>query len=147
MLNQFYFYFHQGRTAVKRSVLTILAIGMAVSLISGVNYYIDSYQSQAFEESFNDVFDFSVYQHERFTTSNDFLAEENHQEILNIFQTNGINPEGLYPHIQYRGSSYLNVNFTNYDDFYPNYYISTPEFFNSSGFQDFFLYNGGFLLY
>ena len=61
MLNQFYFYFHQGKTAIRKSILTLMALGIAISLVAGLNYYMDSYQTQALDENLSNISDYIVY--------------------------------------------------------------------------------------
>lgn len=113
-------------------------MGLAVSLISGVNYYIDSYQSQALEESYNNVFDLGFVKEGDKSFSSDFLTEQNKITLLEMLENNDFEIQGLYPSIYiYNGysiSAYTESN-NSWDQ---SFYIFTPDFYNSQNFQHYF---------
>jgi hypothetical protein len=60
MGNRFSFYFSQGSRNLKNSILIILGLSLALSMVSGISLFIDSYQSHLVNESFGQMLDFDV---------------------------------------------------------------------------------------
>ncbi len=60
MGNRLSFYFSQGFKNVKNSVLIILGLSLALSMVSGISLYIDSYQKNLVNDSFDQIIDFDV---------------------------------------------------------------------------------------
>ncbi len=60
MGNRFSFYFSQGTRNLKNSVLIILGLSLALSMVSGISLFIDSYQHHLVNESYDQILDFDV---------------------------------------------------------------------------------------
>ena len=60
MGNRLSFYFSQGSKNLKNSVLIVLGLSLALSMVSGISLYIDSYQRNLVNESFGQILDFNV---------------------------------------------------------------------------------------
>jgi len=58
MGNRFSFYFSQGYRNLKNSILIILGLSLALSMVSGISLFIDSYQSHLVNESYTQILDF-----------------------------------------------------------------------------------------
>ncbi|MHA1775620.1 MAG: hypothetical protein DRO88_00710 [Promethearchaeia archaeon] len=142
MLNQLNFYFHQGRTAIAKSLLTLFAIGLGVSLISGVNFYLDSYQTQALEESFYNLFDYGVEKSRVSNPLDDFLSLEKQEKLTSLLQDNNLAPENMFPMIEYY-CYHISAYSIEDEEWSPQFIFSTPDFYQSSSFQDYFyIYSG-----
>ncbi len=143
MLTQFYFYFHQGRTAVRKSILTLIALALAISLITGVNFYVDSYQSQMLDESFTQMFDYSLTQYGISTTSNAFFEENTREKWLETLNTYDLTPDEFFPHIQVDSDwyfkSFINEDSTSSVD----YFIVPSDFYTSERFADYYIIREG----
>ena len=60
MGNRLSFYFSQGSKNLRNSLLIILGLSLALSMVSGISLYIDSYQKNMVNESFEQIIDFNV---------------------------------------------------------------------------------------
>ena len=60
MGNRLSFYFSQGSKNLRKSLLIILGLSLALSMVSGISLYIDSYQKNMVNESFDQILDFNV---------------------------------------------------------------------------------------
>ena len=60
MGNRLSFYFSQGSRNLKNSILIILGLSLALSMVSGISLFIDSYQSHLVNESYRQILDFDV---------------------------------------------------------------------------------------
>ncbi len=60
MGNRLSFYFSQGSKNLKNSVLIILGLSLALSMVSGISLYVDAYQNNLVNESFNQIIDFNM---------------------------------------------------------------------------------------
>ncbi len=118
MGNRLSFYFSQGSKNLKNSVLIVLGLGLALSMVSGISLYIDSYQRNLVNESFYQILDFNVIQHEH-----QYLGDisesllDNDDSIISTFQ----NAENLDIESNFRyytlSSNYLTF-FRNYSKLY-----------------------------
>ncbi|MHA1474372.1 MAG: FtsX-like permease family protein [Promethearchaeota archaeon] len=63
MGNRLSFYFSQGSKNLRNSLLIILGLSLALSMVSGISLYIDSYQKNMINESFDQIIDFNVEYH------------------------------------------------------------------------------------
>ena len=60
MGNRLSFYFSQGIKNLKKSILIIIGLSLALSMVSGISLYIDAYQNNMVNESFGQILDFTV---------------------------------------------------------------------------------------
>ncbi|QEE16508.1 FtsX-like permease family protein [Promethearchaeum syntrophicum] len=60
MGNRLSFYFSQGSKNLRKSFLIIIGLSLALSMVSGISLYIDSYQKNLVTESFEQIIDFNV---------------------------------------------------------------------------------------
>ena len=70
MGNRLSFYFSQGTKNVRKSFLIIIGLSLALSMVSGISLYIDSYQKNLVNESFYQILDYDVkYGYEVFSNN------------------------------------------------------------------------------
>ena len=83
MGNRLSFYFSQGSKNLKNSVLIILGLSLALSMVSGISLYIDAYQKNLVNESFEQILDFNVVYRENQYLGNisDSILEDDNSMI------------------------------------------------------------------
>jgi ABC-type lipoprotein release transport system permease subunit len=60
MGSRFDFYIKQSFKNIRKSVLIIIGLGMAISMVAGIGYYSDAYQKYSLDQSFTQIVDFNV---------------------------------------------------------------------------------------
>ncbi len=114
MGNRLSFYFSQGSKNLRKSLLIILGLTLALSMVSGISLYIDSYQKNMVTESFDQIIDFNLdYNYENYTgnISDNFQAYDS--SVISLFQ----NSENIDTESHFRYFLLDTYNF----NFYKNY--------------------------
>ena len=87
MGNRLSFYFSQGTKNLRTSLLIIIGLSLGLSMVSGISLYIDSYQRNLVNESFDQIIDFNVeyhYDSYKENISDNFQAYDS--SVINIVQ-------------------------------------------------------------
>ncbi|MHA1510927.1 MAG: hypothetical protein ACTSRX_04320, partial [Promethearchaeota archaeon] len=145
MGNRLSFYITQGSKNLRNSLLIILGLSLALSMVSGISLYIDSYQKNMVTESFEHVLDFNVdYNYVNYTgnISDNFQAYDSsvipliqNSENIDIesyfryfiLDTNNFNFYKNYSQLyglDFHGYDVVDGNFANMGLFDENFYTS-----------------------
>ena len=89
MFNRIIFYFRQASSNLKRSILIILSISIAISMVAGALYYSNSFEETSLTNGFSNVTDISVYS---YSSAIDFSSN-----LVNSYSkiTDAVNQSGL----------------------------------------------------
>ncbi|MHA1765486.1 MAG: hypothetical protein ACTSVK_04425, partial [Promethearchaeota archaeon] len=152
MGNRLSFYFSQGTKNLKKSVLIIFGLSLAISMVSGISLYIDSYQKYFVNQSFDQILDFNVIYHPLVESENisDFLPENDQSIISTIQNSKNLEIESYFRYFYlytsdfcfYRNYSALNGHsFNNYDIVEGNFVnlgLFDANYYTSKRFQSYF---------
>ena len=139
-MGKFNFYFNQGRASLKRSALVIIGLTVAISMVAGLNFYLDAYQSQSLEENYTFMEDVYIFRNSRDEQVVDY-ASTFHGEVndtMELFEANEYYIDEWYEFYQ-----------TSSSDFFPQseeeftYTIFPTSFYQSNRFLEYFtIYSG-----
>ena len=135
------FYFHQAFKYIGQSKLTIIALGLAVSMVAGFGYYYDSAQNFTLNNSYTDFIDFSVNYEENLEPSLDLTIPEEGLEIQNLFSNSKINYQDEF-FIHYISSSNCKLQYiTQFNETkvdVPIWVFSNLDLYESSRFSEYY---------
>ncbi len=145
MGNRLSFYFSQGTKNLRNSVLIILGLSLALSMVSGISLYIDSYQRNMVNESFGQILDFNVInqEHQYLGNISDSLLEDDTSIISIVQNADNLDIESYFRYYtlishdltffknysqlygyNYNGYDYVEGNFVNLGLFDEDFYTS-----------------------
>ncbi|WP_371805152.1 FtsX-like permease family protein [Candidatus Lokiarchaeum ossiferum] len=61
MNNRLKYYFKQGRKSIRKSALIVIGLGIALSMVSGIYLFTDSYKQETLQKSFGQIDDFNIF--------------------------------------------------------------------------------------
>lgn len=129
------FYFKQGISSLKRSTLVILGLSLAISTVAGLNYYLDSYQTQALEQSYGNLADIDL-------PMNKAVMDEYNISDTNYYLFNStINTFEKYDLHYSQWSAYQLVSSNDIvpeTGEYIKYFLTTSDFYTSLRFLEYF---------
>ncbi len=135
------FYFHQAFKYIGQSKLTIIALGLAVSMVAGFGYYYDSAQNFTLNDSYTDFIDFSVDYGANLEPSLDLAIPEEGFEIQNLFNNSDFNYQDEF-FIHYLSSSSCKLQYINEDNEtkvdVPIWVFSNLDLYQSSRFSEYY---------
>ncbi|UYP45137.1 hypothetical protein NEF87_001422 [Candidatus Lokiarchaeum ossiferum] len=135
MGNKISFYWKQGIKYTKQSKLTILALGLAVSMVAGFGYYFDSAQEFTLQQGYTNMFDFCV---DIDNDAMDWTIGENETYIQDIFSDSSLDILDSY---YYREISsellYINQDIFGVIEQQDLVWISANNLYSSSRFQNY----------
>ncbi len=135
------FYLHQAFKYIGQSKLTIIALGLAVSMVAGFGYYYDSAQNFTLNKSYTDFVDFSVDYGANLEPSLDITIPEEGLEIQNLFSNSELNYQDEF-FIHYMSSSSCNLQYKTEDNEtkvdVPIWVFSNLDLYQSSRFSEYY---------
>ena len=96
MANKLGFYLHQGIKYLGQSKLTILALGLAVSMIAGFGYYYDSAQNFTLQESYLNSIDFGIDFEETSEFNLNSILNDESYEVQRLFYESKLQIENSF---------------------------------------------------
>ena len=141
MANKLGFYIHQGLKYAGQSKLTILVLGLAVSMIAGFGYYYDSAQYFTLHDSFTNIVDFGVDFEEYGENNFNTILNEEAYRIKNNFKSSTLDIQNFF-YYQSVISDYVKLQFYNLHNISikerPLWILSNSSLFETSRFSDYF---------
>ncbi len=137
MYTRWGFYLRNSVLNLKNSILLILGIGLAVSMISGMSYYYDSFENEIFTIEFPHIDDIAFQfnpenEHSGINFSNNF--DQKYQSTANSIQTSDLQIESTHKY------AYLSSNYGNTFSLFSSVCtlcIFNTDVFTSPRFQDY----------
>ncbi|MHA1721378.1 MAG: FtsX-like permease family protein [Promethearchaeota archaeon] len=146
MANKLGFYIHQGLKYAGQSKLTILVLGLAVSMIAGFGYYYDSAQYFTLHDSFTNIVDFGVDFEEYGENNFNTILNEEAYGIKNNFKSSTLDIQNFF-YYQSVISDYVKLQFYNLHNISikerPLWILSNSSLFETSRFSDYFKIENG----
>lgn len=138
MGTKFKFYFRQGIASTRRSTMVIMGLVLAISIIAGLNFFLDSYQTQKLAENYDNVIDTRISEHPN-PEDTPYLADLNavqlaQESIIQQFNREEFYHEEWYKYFQ---TYFTYPAFSNTSDF--SYFVSESNFYQSPRFTEYFM--------
>lgn len=146
MFNRIIFYFRQASSNLKHSILIILSISIAISMVAGVLYYNDSFKEDSFNNGLNNIIDFNVGS-SNFQINFSSSLMDNYTTISQAVDKSGIDIKNSFEYgFLDTGSCYIYrdlLNGSKNDNISLNVFMTDNNFYETDAFSHFFtLYEG-----